>query len=83
METKNNKVYTNSRLTESFCKLKSTCGLHGDLDIHGMKWSERAILKVVAFDRTNGYLIVENYNGLKRTTDLKTMQFCLENGNSF
>jgi len=47
-----------------------------------MEWSERAILKVVAFDRTNGVLIVENDNGLKWNTDLKKMQFCLENGNS-
>lgn len=75
------KVYTNSRPTESFCKLKSTCGLHKDLDIHGMEWSERVILNVIAFDRTNGLLVVENENGLKWTTDLKTMQFCLENGN--
>ena len=52
-----NNVYTNSRPTESFCKLKSTCGLHGNLDIHGMEWSERVILKVVAFDRTNGVLV--------------------------
>ena len=77
-----NNVYTNSRPTESFCKLKSSCGLHGNLDIHGMEWSERAILKVVAFDRTNGVLIVQNENGLKWNTDLKKMQFCLENGNS-
>ena len=75
-----NKVYTNSRPTESFCKLKSTCGIHGDLDIHGMEWNERAVLKVVAFDRTNGLLVVENENGLKWNTNLKNMVFCLEDG---
>lgn len=57
------------------------CGLYGGLDIHGMEWDERVVLKVVAFDRTNGVLIVENENGLQWKTNLKSMVFCLENGN--
>lgn len=74
------KSYTNSRPNESFCKLKSTFGLHSNLDIHGMQWEERSVLKVIAFDRTNSLLIVENDNGLQWQTNLKKMDFCLENG---
>ena len=73
--------YQFQKLTESFCKLKSTCGIHNDLDIHGQYWSERAVLKVIAYDRTYATLIVENANGLRWQTDLTKVDFCLENGN--
>lgn len=73
--------YQYQKKTESFCKLKSTCGLKNELDIHGLYWSERPILKVIAYDRTNSQLVVENDNGLQWQTDLTKVQFCLENGN--
>ncbi|WP_060873821.1 hypothetical protein [Myroides odoratus] len=66
--------------TESFCKLRSTKGLNNDLDINDQIWNQRQILKVVAYDRTNSLLIVENENGFQWKTDLKKMEFCWEDG---
>lgn len=72
--------YQFEKLTQSFCKLRGTCGLQNELDIHGMYWNERVVCKVIMYDRTNGLLHVENSNGIKWLTDLKSMEFCLEDG---
>lgn len=78
--------YQYQKLTESFCKLRSTCGLNNELDIHGMYWDERIICKVLSYDRTNGLIHVEspvkNSKGenIRWISDLKRMEFCLENG---
>ena len=74
-------AYTNSRKNESFVKLRSTCGKYNELDLHGMLWSERAVLEVSAFDRTNAKIVVKNCNGLTWVSDLKAMEFCTEEGN--
>lgn len=73
-------VRTNSAPTESFCKLRSNYGLHNELDIHGLEWSERTILEVHDFDRTAGKIVVKNENGMTWVTDLKAMEFCLKDG---
>lgn len=73
-------LYQYQKLTESFCKLRSTCFEHDGwggkilTDIHGMRWDERVICKVLAYDRTNGLIHVENPNGLKWISDLKQME---------
>ena len=73
-------AYINSRKNESFVKLKSKFGIHNELDIHGMLWSERVILEVTAFDRTANKIVVKNENGLSWISDLKSMEFCTESG---
>lgn len=66
--------------TESFCKLRSIKGINNDLDINDQTWDQRQILKVIAYDRTYSQLIVQNEIGLNWKTDLKTMEFCWEDG---
>lgn len=73
-------IRENSAPKESFCKLRSTCGINNDLDIHGMYWFERCILEVHGFDRTAGKIVVKNENGMTWVTDLKAMEFCLKDG---
>ena len=73
-------VRVNSAPKESFCKLRSNCGLNNELDIHGMYWSERAILEVHAYDRTTGLILIKNCNGLTWTGDLKRYEFCMQDG---
>jgi len=73
-------VRSNSAPKESFAKLRSNCGLHNELDIHGMYWSERTILEVHAFDRTAGKVVVKNENGFTWISDLKAMEFCKKDG---
>lgn len=74
-------IRSNSAPLESFCKLRSTCGLNNDLDIHGMYWFERGVLEVHAYDRTAGKIVVKNENGLTWVSDLKAMEFCTKEGN--
>ena len=75
------KAYSNSRKIESFVKLRSSGGLNNELDIHGLTWEDRAVLEVIAYDRSAGNLIVSNCNGLKWQTTLKAFQCCSEEGN--
>lgn len=75
----------------SHCRLSSinrfgdtgykTKGLITDEDIHGLKWNERMILKVVAYDRTEGKVIVRNTKGMEWLMEAKKITFCNKFGN--
>ncbi len=58
-----------------------TKGLITDEDIHGNKWDERVILTVVAYDRTEGKVIVRNPKGMEWLTTASNIEFCTKGGN--
>lgn len=74
----------------SHCKLRSierfgdvgfkTKGIIVDEDIHGLKWEDRALLTVAAYDRTEGKVIVRNTNGMEWCMSASKIEFCNKNG---